>query len=599
MAEIRFNEEEFNSKQTGNVIVRILKFAKPHWHLMLGFMVAIGIVSFIDSYTTYLNKQIIDLAIIPKDMDVLKTILIRYGLVSLVANVSVFAFIYFAGVLGERLAYDFRQKTFNNLQNLSISYFNKTPVGWIISRLTSDVERVAGLTSWGLLDVTWGVINIITGLIFMFIINWKLALIVMIFLPIIVVIAGEFKKKIIVEYRKVRKINSKITGSYNENITGVAVTKAMNRENANLGEFDGLTTNMHKASFRAAWLSGLFLPFIQLLTSFIIGGIVWYGGAQINLGGLTIGGLQAFISYVMFMMWPIQDVARVYADMQQAVASAERIFSMMDAVPEIQDKNEAYDPGTIAGDIDFKNVSFNYDNDPDVLKKINLTIKKGENIALVGPTGGGKTTLVNIMCRFYEPVSGLISIGGVDYKDYTLHAIQSRLGIVLQTPHLFSGTILENIRYGRLDATDDEVKAAAKVAGADEFITKMVKGYGEEVGEGGNNLSVGQKQLISLARAVLAEPEIFIMDEATSSVDTITEAMIQKGMENIMNKSTSVVIAHRLSTIRNADRILVIRDGGIAEMGSHEELLRKKGFYYNLYIQQFREEEAQKLDAYA
>lgn len=592
MAEIRFKEEEFNTKFNGKTILRILNFAKPHWKMMAGFMLTIGIVSYIDSYTTFLNKRIIDEAIVPQNVEILKEILIRYAAINLIQLVCVFGFIYFAGVLGERLAYDFRQKTFNNLQKLSISYFNKTPVGWIISRLTSDVERVAGLTSWGLLDITWGMVNIITGLIFMFIINWKLALIVLIFLPLIILMAGEFKKKLIVEYRIVRKINSRITGSYNENITGVAVTKAMNRENLNLKEFNHLTTDMNKSSYRAAWLSGLFLPLIQLLTSFIIGGIVWYGGYQINFGGLTIGGLQAFISYVMFMMWPIQDVARVYADMQQAIASAERIFSMMDAVPEVKDKNDAYDPGTIAGDIEFKNVNFKYDDDPLVLKNLNLFIKRGENIALVGPTGGGKSTLVNLMCRFFEPVSGEISIGGVDYKDYSLHAIQSRLGIVLQTPHLFSGNVLENIRYGRLDATDDEVKEAAKIAGANEFINRMPKNYQEEVGEGGNMLSVGQKQLISLARAVLAKPEIFIMDEATSSVDTITEAMIQKGMENIMKKSTSVVIAHRLSTIRNADRILVIREGEIAEMGAHEELLRQKGFYYNLYIQQFREEQS-------
>ena len=599
MAEIRFKEEDYKSIKTGNVLLRILKFAKPHWYLILGFMVSITVVAFMDSYSTFLTKRIIDEAIVPKDLSMLKTILLRYAMVSVISSVFVFLFIYFAGFLGERLAYDFRQKTFNNLQRLSISYFNKTPVGWIISRLTSDVERVAGLTSWGLLDMTAGLVNIVTGMVFMFMINWRLALIVMLFLPIIVVVASEFRKRIIVEYRKVRKVNSKITGSYNENITGVAVTKAMNREDANLGEFNELTTDMHRASFRATWMSGLFLPFVQLMTSLIVGGIVWYGGYQINLGGLTIGGLQAFISYVMFMMWPIQDMARVYADMQQAVASAERIFTMMDAVPDVKDTEKAYDPGSIAGDIEFKDVTFNYDDDPPVLKNINLTIKQGESIALVGPTGGGKTTMVNIMCRFFEPVHGQISIGGVDYKDYTLHAIQSRLGIVLQTPHLFSGNVLENIRYGRLDATDDEVKEAAKVAGADDFISKLPKGYLEEVGEGGNNLSVGQKQLISLARAVLAEPEIFVMDEATSSVDTITEAMIQKGMENIMKKSTSVVIAHRLSTIRNADRILVVREGGIAEMGSHEELLRKKGFYYNLYIQQFRAEEAKKLDAYA
>ena len=468
MAEIRFKEEDYKTIKTGNVLLRIFKFAKPHWFLIVGFMVSITVVAFMDSYGTFLTKRMIDEAIVPKDLSMLKTILVRYAIVSLISSVFVFLFIYFAGFLGERLAYDFRQKTFNNLQRLSISYFNKTPVGWIISRLTSDVERVAGLTSWGLLDMTAGLVNIITGMTFMFMINWRLALMVLVFLPVIVVVASEFKKRIIVEYRKVRKVNSKITGSYNEGITGVAVTKAMNREGANLGEFNELTTDMYKASFRASWMSGLFLPFVQLFTSLIVGGIVWYGGFQINLGGLTIGGLQAFISYVMFMMWPIQDMARVYADMQQAVASAERIFSMMDAVPEIKDTEKAYDPGSIAGDIEFKHVTFNYDDDPPVLKDINLKIKQGESIALVGPTGGGKTTMVNIMCRFFEPVLGEISIGGVNYKNYTLHAIQSRLGIVLQTPHLFSGEC-----FWKIFAMDVWMRQmmrlmdAAKVAGAD------------------------------------------------------------------------------------------------------------------------------------
>jgi ATP-binding cassette subfamily B protein len=313
-------------------------------------------------------------------------------------------------------------------------------------------------------------------------------------------------------------------------------------------------------------------------------------------GIITLGGIQAFISYVTFMLWPIQDLARVYADMQHSIASAERIFKLLDTPPTIKDKASAFDPGSIQGAIEFDHVDFFYDDEADkehptmVLTDFNLTVRPGETIALVGPTGGGKSTIVNLVCRFFEPKRGMIRINGRDYTEYSLHSIQSRIGVVLQTPHLFSGTVRENIRYGRLDARDEEVEEAARLAGAHDFIVNFGKGYDEEVGEGGNLLSTGQKQLISLARAVLAKPEIFIMDEATSSVDTLTEALIQRGMEHLMEGRTSFVIAHRLSTIRRADRIIVIEGGKIAEMGTHAELLRAQGHYYRLYTQQFRYE---------
>jgi ATP-binding cassette subfamily B protein len=318
--------------------------------------------------------------------------------------------------------------------------------------------------------------------------------------------------------------------------------------------------------------------------------VVWLGGIQVQIGALTVGGVQAFLSYITFMMWPVQDLARIYAEMQHAVASAERIFSLVDTTPEVQDLPDAIDPGTLKGDIVFDHVDFFYeDNDP-VIQDFSLHVRQGETVALVGPTGGGKTTIVNLLCRFYEPRRGNIRIGQHNYTAFTQHAIQSRIGIVLQTPHLFSGTIRENIRYGRLDATDAEVEEAARIAGAHEFIAGFEKGYNQEVGEGGNMLSVGQKQLVSLARAVLARPEIFIMDEATSSVDTLTEALIQRGMEALMQGRTSFIIAHRLSTIKRADKIVVIDEGRIAEMGTHAELLRSRGHYYRLYTQQFRQE---------
>ena len=590
MTDEYFEEEEFTSQVNSGTVLRVLAQMKPHWLWVVGFLISVGVVSFLDSYFTFLSKRIIDEGIVPGNRQVLIQIVQQYGALILVQAFFVFAFIYLVGVLGERMRYDLRKKLFDHLQELSLSYYSRSKVGWIMSRVTSDTDRIADLVTWGMLDTTWAILNISISVIFMMVINWRLALIIVAIIPVLVYVAIQFRKRILVEYRNVRKINSKITGAYNENITGVRVVKALGRETENMREFGVLTSDMYRSSYRAAWLSALFLPAVQIISAVAIGSIVWYGGLQATIGAMTIGGIQAFVSYITFMMWPIQDMARVYAEMQQAIASAERMFSLLDTVPDVADQPGAFDPGSIQGDIEFEGVTFFYEDGEPVLSDFNLTVKAGETIALVGPTGGGKSTIVNLMCRFYEPRQGSIKIGGQDYRQYTLEAIQSRIGVVLQTPHLFSGSIRENIRYGCLDASDQEIEEAARLAGAHDFIMHFPTGYDEQVGEGGNNLSTGQKQLISLARAVLSEPEIFVMDEATSSVDTLTEALIQRGMENLMNGRTSFVIAHRLSTIKRASRILVIDSGRIKEMGTHSELLRSRGHYYRLYTKQFRHE---------
>jgi ATP-binding cassette subfamily B protein len=583
-----YEEEDFSAQFNGRTVLRILAQTRPHWKWVAGFLVTVALVSFLDAYFTYLGKRIVDEGIGAGDLAALSRIVFTYASMLLVQAVGVFTFIYLAGVLGERVQYDLRRKMFDHLQDLSFSYYDRTPVGWLMARVTSDSERIAQLVTWGLLDSTWGLLNIATAMTFMAIINWRLALIVFATLPILLVVAVQFKKAILVEFRNVRKLNSQITGSFNENITGVRVVKALCREEENLAEFGQLTGDMYRSSYRAAWLSALFLPAVQMISAVALGGIVWYGGLQADVGGMTIGGIQAFIGYITLMLWPIQDLARVYAEMQHAVASAERVFSLVDSVPEVVNRPGAADPGTIRGEVEFDHVDFYYEAGKPVLTDFSLKVRRGETIALVGPTGGGKSTIVNLLCRFYEPKSGHIRISGQDYTTLSLHSLQSRLGIVLQTPHLFSGTVRENIRYGRLEASNEEVESAARLAGAEEFILRLEKRYEAEVGEGGTLLSVGQKQLISLARAVLAQPEIFIMDEATSSVDTLTEAMIQKGMEGLMKDRTSFIIAHRLSTIKRADRILVIEDGHIVEMGSHAELLRTRGRYHDLYTRQFR-----------
>jgi ATP-binding cassette, subfamily B, bacterial len=492
--------------------------------------------------------------------------------------------------LGERSLMRLRRQMFDHIMGLSFSYFDKTSSGWLLSRMTSDASRITELLTWMFLDGVWGTLNVTAAMVFMFIINWRLALLVLIILPLLVVSALKFKGFIIREYRRVRALNSKLTGKFSETISGVRVIKSLAVEEKNAGNFEETATSMYTASYKAGFLSALFLPAVQLTTALGVCIVLWAGGFQFESGIITVGGIKAFISYIIFMLWPIQDMARVYANMQRSLASAERVFTLLDSEAEIVDREKAVPIRGIKGGIEFKNVSFAYRKDITVLKNMSLTVKPGEMIALVGPNGGGKTTITNLIPRFYEPVKGRILIDGVDYCRITQRSLQDKIGIVLQVPHLFSGTIMENIRYGKPGARESEVIAASKQAHAHEFIVKTAQGYNSEVGEGGGMLSVGQRQLVSIARTILNDPDVIILDEATSSIDTLTEHLIQLGLAALLKGRTSFVVAHRLSTIRNADRILVIEDGAIKEAGSHAQLMRRKGHYYSLYTHQFQDE---------
>jgi ATP-binding cassette, subfamily B, bacterial len=586
----KLEDKTFTGNFSGQTIRRILKLTLPHKKLLLGFSLCIALTALLEAGGTYLTKWIIDRGILAQDYKALLNLtLIHLGLFAM-TSLLVFGFIYFTGRLEHLLQFDLREKLFNHLQELSFSFFDRNSSGWLLSRVTSDSRRISELASWMLLDIIWAVFNIFFSLIFMGTINVKLALLMLVIVPLLAVSAIKFKSYIIKEFRKVRSINSRITNAYSENINGVRTVKALTREGTNTRLFGNLTGEMYQASFRAAWLSGLFMPLVQLITSLALGFIILFGGWDIHLGTMTIGGFRAFVAFVAFMIWPIQDLARVFSEMQQAIASAERVFALLDLKPEILDSPGASNEASFKGKIEFRDVDFNYVADAPILDKFNLTVKAGETLAIVGSTGGGKTTLASLISRYYDPRGGTVFLDDIDYRNYAQKALQSRIGVVLQTPHLFSGTVEENIRYGAPDATEEQIIAAAHRAHAHNMILTLPSGYKEQVGEEGTLLSVGQKQLISLARTILANPDIIIMDEATSSIDTLTEQNIQKGMKELLRERTSVIIAHRLSTIRQADRIIVLQKGTITEEGNHQELLKKKGHYHHLYTSQFRKE---------
>ena len=529
-----------------------------------------------------------------------------YMSVVVMKTLTVYIFVKIAGKLETGIVYEIRKAGFKKLQELSFSYYDNTAVGWIIARLTTDAQRIGDVLAWGVVDITWAVGLMLMVGVSMFVLNAQLALITLSVLPVVVLIASFFQKRIFASQRLVRKINSEITGALNEGITGARTTKTLIREEKNFEEFQSLTGSMRNASMRAAVLSSIFLPVVMSLASMGVGLVLWAGGVSVQTGGITLGVLAVFLAYAIHIFEPVQQIARLISEIQSAQASAERTLSLIESSPDIIDspkvlevygtmehpKKENWPP--IKGDISFSHVSFAYKTGEKVLENFNLLVKEGERIALVGETGAGKSTIVNLICRFYEPTSGHIYIDGVDYRERSQLWLQSNIGYVLQTPNLFSGSVMDNIRYGKLDATDEEVVAAAKKVNAYNFIMQMEQGFNTEVGEGGSKLSAGQRQLISFARAIVGDPRLFVLDEATSSIDTETELIIQEAIDDLLKGRTSFIVAHRLSTIRLCDKILVIHDGKIAESGSHKELLRLKGHYSSLYTHQFKQEAERK-----
>ncbi len=599
-----YQEEEFQDQKVDlGTWKQILHYVAPYKKNMILIACSMLVCGVMDVAMPYLNSYAIDNFIMKKSAEGLIPYGAFYLAAVIVAAFAVYFFCRQAGMVETYVCHNIRKTGFTRLQELSFNYYDKTAVGYMLARMTSDAQRLGETIAWSLVDIAWGAFYMIACLLGMFVRNWKLTLIICAFLPVMGLVSVYFQKRILANHRAVRRANSMITGAYNEGIMGARTTKTLVREELNAKEFNVLAGNMRRSSIHAAMFSAVYWPVISVLGTVSTALVIWKGGSDVMRTAMTVGELAFFIQLSGSFFEPVLNVARIFADLQSSQAAAERVISLINTEPQIQDRpdviekyGDAFDPKKenwepVRGEVEFDHVSFRYVEDEEVLKDFSLHVKAGENIALVGETGSGKSTIVNLICRFYEPTEGRILIDGTDYRERSQLWLHSSLGYVLQSPHLFSGTVADNIRYGRLDATDEEVQEAAKLVGADEFIRELDKGYDTDVGEGGGRLSTGQKQLISFARAIIANPAIFVLDEATSSIDTETEVRIQRAIEKILSGRTSFIVAHRLSTIRNADRILVISNGEVIESGTHKELMAARGHYYSLYTNQFRTEQ--------
>ncbi len=576
------------AKNRRGTLRRLWGYLRHQGWTLVGVTLLVAASSGLNLLGPYLMGRAIDQYISIKDLNGLKWLVLAMIAVYIASSLVSYIQVYLMAAVAQRTVRDIRADLFTRLQALPLRYFDQHPHGELMSRLANDVENVSNVLNESVTQLISSVLSILGVTIAMFLLNVRLAIVSLVTLPIMVVISRWVAKRTRIGFRRQQEQLGALNGMIEETITGQRVIKAYGREEATIEQFDQTNANLRFASTRAQIFAGLLGPLSNFVNNVGFAIVAGTGGWMAVRGLATVGNIATFVSYARQFTMPLNQIANLYSAIQSALAGAERVFEVIDEPPEVEDAPDALHLERIGGRVVFDSVCFGYELGVPVLKNVSLHAKRGDTIALVGPTGAGKTTIVNLLTRFYDIDSGAITLDGQDIRNICRDDLRHALGIVLQDSFLFADTVMENIRYGRLDASDEEVVVAARLANADQFIHRLPQGYHTPLSERGSNLSQGQRQLLSIARAILADPSILILDEATSSVDTRTEKNIQEAMLRLMTGRTSFVIAHRLSTIRDADAILVINHGEIIERGTHQALLAARGFYYNLYISQFK-----------
>ncbi|MFC0522244.1 ABC transporter ATP-binding protein [Pontibacillus salicampi] len=573
---------------------RLLEYVKPYSKNLLPLGILAMLVSTLVRLLVpvLIGKVVIDVAIKEQDTNLLIQLVVGIGIMYLLSYVANALRIRWVNILGQNVIYDLRKHLFSHVQRLSHRFFDSRSAGSILVRIMNDINSLQELFTNGIINLLMDIVTLFGIFIILFVLSPKLALAIMVILPIMFFISTKMRKRIRRSWQDVRIQQSRLNSHLNESIQGIRITQSFSQEQENTEYFDGVNTDNFESWRNATKKSAMFRPFVEMSNA--IGTVILISfGAYLIIqgpenGGITIG---TFVSFAFFlgMFWePISRLGQMYNQLLMAMAASERIFEFLDEEPNVEEKSDAVSLENMKGHITFDHVQFAYDEDRIALHDINLEMKQGETVALVGHTGSGKSTIANLISRFYDPTKGSVKIDGHDLQDVQIHSVRQQISVVLQDTFIFSGTIMENIRFGRPDATDEEVVEAAKVVGADDFIQRLGNGYETEVEERGNVLSAGERQLLSFARALLANPRILILDEATASIDTETEKKIQQALQKLLKGRTAIIIAHRLSTIREADTIFVLEHGKILEQGSHQELMALQGEYFDLVKTQFQ-----------
>lgn len=588
------DDEILGKAYDAKLMKRLLNYVKPYKKYVVLAIVLNIVVAALGPLRPYLTKVAVDDYIANSDYNGLLIISLLLVGVLLFQSFIQYFLTYYTQLMGQKIIYDLRVQIFSHIQKLALRFFDKTPIGRLVTRTTNDVEALNELFSSGIVMVFSDIFIILWILIFMFFMSWDLSLVTLSVLPILIYATFLFRKKVREAYRDVRFHLARLNSYMQEHVTGMSIVQIFTKEKDELKNFSGINADHKKANIASIFYYAVFFPVVEILSSLAIALIIWYGGGQVIQDAMTIGVLFAFIQYTEMFFRPIRDLSEKYNIMQTAMASSERIFKLLDNKTFIKNPEHPKDLKKIKGEIEFKNVWFSYNPEEYVLKNVSLKINPGESVALVGHTGAGKTSIINILTRFYDIQKGQILVDNYDITEIDKRDLRKFISIVLQDVVLFSGTIKSNISLNSPDINDEKIIEAAKIVGADKFIEKLPNKYDEEVKEKGATLSVGQKQLISFARALAYNPQVLILDEATSSIDTESEILIQKAIEKLLVGRTSIIVAHRLSTIQKADKIVVLHKGEIREIGTHQDLLAKQGIYYKLYQLQYKDQEVVK-----